>query len=404
MLALDFFFVSSPLVFEPVFDNSLRRAVLCTTIACVLSLPWLRLPRIPWSVAVFLAFAFASCFWSINQAFTVHFSGLYVVLAVLGVVVACNVETRALTHGVMLGAAVVVVTSIYAFWAKMPGAAVPPGSSGYLAGVGTNRNILAYAMIIAFALAVSFVPRSRALRAGWTAALLLIVSGIILAESATGIAALAALSAIALVLGARDHLASLGRQPGRRYWLGIGAMLTTLSAVSIGWYESLHRDIQRDLSITGRVQIWEAAWSASAMRVRVIGDGWGSVWPHPWRPAPPNGAFDEIVLRVGHTVAHGHNSAMDLVPELGVVGVGLFALVYLQTVARALRQRRGLTTPAARERGRLGILGVAGLLLAGVTEPISVVPLGFFVAVLIAAHLYPGRTAQSPRSVDAQVS
>ncbi len=405
VIGLDFFFISSPLVFEPDFDLSLQRASICTTIACVLTIPQLRVPRVPWSVAAFLAFGLVSSLWSINPDFTVHFVGLYVVLAVLGIVVASNVDTRVLSHGLMLGAVIVVVASIYAFWAQLPGAEVPPGSSGYLAGVGTNRNILAYSMIIAFAFAVSFVPRRWSLRLGWLVGLALILGGIVLAESATGIAASAALIATALVLGSRDRLVARGHPPGWRYWAALAGILLALGAISVAWYEALHRELQRDLSLTGRVQIWESVWAASSTEVRLIGDGWGSVWQHPWRSAPPNGAFDGIVEHVGHVVVHGHNSAMDLVPEIGLVGVALFSLIYLQPLVRALRRRRGSTTPAAREAGRVAILGILGLLLAGVTEPMSTIPLGFFVAVLVAAHVHREQTAE-PRALDepAQIS
>jgi O-antigen ligase len=388
VLALDFFLISSPLVFEPVFDESLRRAVICTTVACVVSVPRLRVPRIPWSLALFLAYGLATALWSINQAFTVHFLSLYVVLAVLGVVVASNIDTRVLSQGLVLGAVVVVLTSVYAYWRGLPGADVAPGSSGFIAGVGTNRNILAYTMIIAFAFAVSFVPRRWPFRIGWLLAVALIVAGIILAESATGVAALAILLATALVLGSRDRLVALGRPPGRRYWATLTGVLLTLGAVSVGWYEALHRSLQRDLSLTGRVQIWESVWATCPTKVKLIGDGWGNVWPHPWRLAPPNGAFDRIVGHIGHVVFHGHNSLFDLLPEVGLLGVALYTLVYLQSLARAFRQRRTSTSPGVREAGRATTLGVVGLLLAGVTEPISVIPLGFFVAVLIVANVH----------------
>lgn len=387
VLALDFFYLSSPLVFEPSFDVSMQRAAIATTIACVLAIPRLRVPHVPWSVLALLAFGLASSLWSINHEFTVHFVGLYVVVTLMAAVVACNVDTRVLSHGLVLGAVTVVATSLYAYWRGLPGAAVPPGSSGLIAGVGTNRNILAYCMILAFAFAVSFVPQGRLRRIGWGLGVVTILGGILLAESATGIAASAVLVAAALLLGARDRRVTLGLAPGRRQRATLAALLGGLGAIAVAWYVALPRDSSRDFSLTGRVQIWESAWAASSNRVRLIGDGWGSVWTHPWRPAPANGAFDHIMAKLGHAVPHGHNSWIDLLPEIGLVGAGLFALIYLQPVVRGVRQRSGSSDPATLETGRTAILGVLGLLLAGTTEPLSVVPVGFFVAVLLAAHV-----------------
>ncbi|PUA83030.1 O-antigen ligase family protein [Nocardioides currus] len=388
VICLDYFLISSPLVFEPVFDESLRRALLCTSIACLVSITRLQRPRLPWSVACFLGFAVASIVWSINRAATLHFVGLYVVLGVLAVVVAANVAARVIAHGVVLGGVLVVVTSIYAYWQEMPGSDVAPGSSGVLAGVGTNRNILAYTMILAFAFAVSFVPRRWLLRVGWSLAIATILTGLLLAESATGIASSAALAGMAIVVGSRDRLIARGRPPGWRYWVALVAILLTLVAAGLGWYEALHRDLQRDFSLTGRVQIWEAAWETSTTHARLVGEGWGAVWPHPWRAAPANGPFFDISQYIGHPVTHGHNSLFDLLPELGLVGVFLFAMIYLQSVVRGLRLRRSTATPAARETGRVAFLGVLALALAGVTEPLSTVPLGFFVAVLLVATVH----------------
>lgn len=384
-IAASYFFISSPLVFEPDFDTSLRRAIWCTTIACVLTLPALRLPRAPWAALPFLGFASASVLWSTNPDNTIHFLGLYVVLSLLAVVTASNVSTRVLGLGVMAGAAVVIATSVYAYGRHLPGADVAPGSSGYLAGVGTNRNILAYTMILAFPFVAAHVPRGRLQRACWALAALVILSGILLAESATGIAAVCVISAVGLVIGSRDHLIATGRVPGRRYWGVVGGLMAVLTGLGVAWYELAHRDLSRDFSLTGRVRIWDAVWTSTRPSARWVGDGWGSVWPHPWRLASPNSEFDAIIRTLGYFVTHGHNSVMDLVPEVGLVGVGLFSLIYVVPVVRALRARRA-GSPVDRESGRVTVLGVIALVLAGVTEPISTIPLGFYMAMLLVTH------------------
>lgn len=384
-IALVYFFLSSPLALVPSFDVSLRLAVLCTSVACLMTLTALRVPNIPLAAVLFLAFCLTSSTWSINSGDTVHFTALYLVLTVLAVIAASNVEIRAIAHGIAGGAFLIMVTSLYAYWQDLPNSHVPPGSSGYLAGVGINRNILAYTMILAFPFAVALVPRHRWARAGWAVSVLAVLSGILLAESATGVAAVCVLSGAAIALSWRDRLCAKGRRPGLRHWSIIGAVVVALLALGVGWYVSLQRDFQRDLSLTGRVAIWEAAWGTSSHRARIIGDGFGSVWMHPWRHASPNGQFEAITRELGRYEPHGHNSVMDLVPEVGFVGVGLFALLYLVPLVRAGRRRNDVTSET-RVADRVVVLGVVALVLAGVTEPISTVPLGFYLAILLIAH------------------
>jgi hypothetical protein len=394
-IALCFYFISSPLVFVPLFDDSLNYALLITTAACVLSLPKLRVPRIPWAVLPFLGFGLASALWSINRSDTIHFAGLYVVLMLLASIAASNVGTRALARGVVGGAALVMVASLYAYWRDLPGSHVLAGSSGYIAGVGTNRNILAYTMILAFPFAVSHLPRSRLHRAVWAGALILIISGILLAESATGVVTTFVVTALALVLGWRDHHFANARATGRRFWGYVSGLVLLVAVVCVVSYEALHRDLHRDFSFTGRSSIWESIWVTSGTRTRIIGEGFGTVWMHPWRRASPNGVFDAITQHLGYYVPHGHSSVMGLVPEVGLVGVALFSLTYVVPILRA-RTWQQSSTMSTRQTGRLVTLGVVALVLGGVTEPLSTVPLGFYVAVLLIAHAPPAADDPAP--------
>ena len=71
VIALDFYLLSNPLVYEPIFAISLQRAVLITAVAVVISIPWLRVPRLNLAVLAFFAWGFASALWSIQPGATV---------------------------------------------------------------------------------------------------------------------------------------------------------------------------------------------------------------------------------------------------------------------------------------------------------------------------------------------
>jgi len=116
------------------------------------------------------------------------------------------------------------------------------------------------------------------------------------------------------------------------------------------------------------------------------------VWPHPWYPAAPNAAYDEIVTRHGELLSHGHNSFFDLIPEIGVLGVAIFALVYVQAGTRVLALRDGANQSVHRSRleaSRITLLGIVALLVFGLSEPLSTIPLGWFTLVVLATGVLP---------------
>src|SRR5690606_28021032 len=98
-----------------------------------------------------------------------------------------------------------------------------------------------------------------------------------------------------------------------------------------------------------------------------------------------------IIELSGFPLAHGHSSVFDLVPEIGVLGAAIYALTYLEAVLRALRLRgpRWSPPPPRLEASRATLLGVAALTPFGFTEPMSTIPLGWFVIALLATGLIP---------------
>lgn len=390
VIGLDFFWMSNPAVLSP-FDESLHRACVTTTIGVVATLPRFQLPRPSWAVLAVLAFGFASALWSTAPEATVGFTATFLLIATLATVIASIVDTRTIVHGMMLGGVLVLGASWYALHEQLPHADVPLYASGYLAGVSGNRNALAYTMVVALAFAISALPRRWWARVTWLLATATLLLGVYLTESGTGYGATLILVVVAVVLLVADRRGRRRTRSGRRLWATAALAVVTVAAAAAG-VELLGRILGRDLStLTGRTPLWEAIWSSTTGVDRWVGSGWGTVWPHSWNPAPPSAAYAEIIDRTGYVLYHGHNSIFDLLPEIGIVGVAVYASTYVHAVVRALRlrdPRRGVS-PARLEAGRATLLGVLALLLLGVTEPMSTVPLGWFVAVVLATGLAP---------------
>jgi O-antigen ligase len=379
LVAASFFWMSNPLVLVPNFDAALRDALLWTAVVALLTLPWLRLPRVPWPWVAFLGLAALSLLWSTQAEQTATSVWLYVQVTTLALVVAANCRPDVVGWGLGIGGAVVTALSVYAFEAGLPNAAYGGADGFILVGVGLNENILAYTVSIALAATLALgVPRHVLPLALWVITLAANAYGLYRANSGTGY-----LSALSVVLAAAAVLAwPLLRRARRRVvlaWAGGAACLLTLGllVVTVG----LGKDVT---TLSGRSIFWRATVDASLDRRPWLGSGWGAVWDHAWNHAPANAVADDIYARAGFYVAHGHNFFIDLLPQVGLVGV----TVAVAMVGYAVREVRRCGT---RERahdpvaGRLVLLVLVSLLVSGITEPLLTAPLGWWSLALVVA-------------------
>jgi hypothetical protein len=96
--------MSNPLVFIPVMDRSLTLAVLLTGSVLLITIPWVRAPRITWPVMLFLGWLLLSAAWSIEPAFTVAAWAQTAAIAAVAMTIGANVSARVLAAGFALGA------------------------------------------------------------------------------------------------------------------------------------------------------------------------------------------------------------------------------------------------------------------------------------------------------------
>ena len=78
LIAATFFWMSNPLVFVPGFYVALGEALTWTKIVIVISLPWLRIPRVPWPWLLFLVLCLASQIWTVDPVHTDISNRLYI--------------------------------------------------------------------------------------------------------------------------------------------------------------------------------------------------------------------------------------------------------------------------------------------------------------------------------------
>ena len=121
--------------------------------------------------------------------------------------------------------------------------------------------------------------------------------------------------------------------------------------------EELTGLVGRDLTLTGRTEIWDALTPLAAEHPW-LGYGYGGFWLD-W-----SGPSRTIWTRLGWQVPNAHNGFLDLRLELGYIGLTLFLLSFVVNLARAI----ALVHASSRAEAKLPIIFLTFLVLANVTE------------------------------------
>lgn len=393
VVAVSFFYMSNPLVFVREFQDSLEITIRLTLVAALVTLPWMRLPRIPWPWVAFIGWCALSLVWTIDTAETADSLMLYLELTALAVVVAANCEAPVVCWGLGLGGVVVVVLSVYAFERTMWGSQYAALEGVIFTGVGTNQNILAYTIAIAIAATLALgPPRQWPARLAWSVVLVVNGYGIYLANSGTGYLSTLSILLAGVVLLALPVLRGLPRRVALTCAAAAAAVL-----VAGMWLVVVVLDKQL-ITLSGRTPFWQATLASTLDRSPLAGSGWGAVWEHPWDLTPVNDVALDIYARAGYPLPHGHNFFVDVVPELGLIGTLIAVAMVAWAMLQAARSgvRAGAPDPAC---GRLLVLVLVALLVSGITEPMLTVPLGWWTLTLVTALASQRSPAPTPREL-----
>jgi exopolysaccharide production protein ExoQ len=108
-------------------------------------------------------------------------------------------------------------------------------------------------------------------------------------------------------------------------------VFTVLAAVAAFVYTALPTLLEmlnRNEGLTGRIDLWNAVW-LSISRKPWLGYGFDAFWQG------MQGESANVLLAVGWTPAYAHNGFLDLVLDLGFIGLAVFAFGYLTLWRRA---------------------------------------------------------------------
>lgn len=197
---------------------------------------------------------------------------------------------------------------------------------GRIQGIVGNANLLAFAALLAvIVFAIQLAERRVGTVAGWAWLGAAVLTLALTRSSTVLVAGLAAIVALGILLLAR-RLTTRGRLS---LYAVTGVALAGVVAAVIVFRETLLALVGRSEDLTGRLDIWAAVIDLASQRP-VLGWGWVSYWA-PW--VEP---FDDLVVINGVTYLQAHNAWLDVLMQLGWVGLVVFAILVATTSLRVL--------------------------------------------------------------------
>jgi exopolysaccharide production protein ExoQ len=276
-----------------------------------------------WIVA-FGVFACLSVFWSAASGVTARAGVQYLSHIVCALIAARTINVRTLTLGTLAGVCLVVVYSL-----AFGGYHYDPLDGNYsFVGAFSSKNMLGFfaSLGIYFAFAALLILRER----GPWVLLVLATFGLagyalVASQSATSIIATAA--TLAVLLGLRVLLLFA---PRTRKMVFLGGIVAALAIVfvglNVGGIDLVLGAFGKDSTLTGRTYLWSeglAAWGQAP----TFGVGYQAYWVQGFSEAER--LWDEFYIG-SRTGFHFHNTYIEVLVELGAVGLFLLAVVLLR--------------------------------------------------------------------------
>ncbi|MGP6171502.1 O-antigen ligase family protein [Microbacterium sp. A196] len=198
---------------------------------------------------------------------------------------------------------------------------------GRIQGIVGNSNVLAIVAlfaVITFSVRIAQHARWRATHILW-----LILAAYLMLRASSATAYLCALAAAVVLLVAL--LIRRARRPREhaRIYATCGAIVVASAAALIIFRQPLFTALGRGADLTGRTDLIWTTVLERAGHHPIFGNGFSS----PWIPTDP--AFDGWIVDHGITVFHAHNMWLDVLMQLGVVGLALMAVAYLSLLWRS---------------------------------------------------------------------
>jgi exopolysaccharide production protein ExoQ len=300
--------------------------------------------RISIPILLWIGLWIMSVTWSWN--FWVWFADARVSLVMIaaGMFVAGVVDVDRIARGLCTGVYVALALTVVASLAG----GIDEGGAWH--GAFFHKNEMGGFMAIAILVIVQLESRAT-----WRIGGIMVAMGLaVLAQSATALLMIGAGAATAVIL---RRVASLPHRQATAYFFSV-VTLVMLVLVSLAvQYATVVTGLGRDNTLTGRTDIWPAAWDMIQVRPWI---GWG---PGVWIQQNADPAR-YIGAEAGFNVGHSHNTVLEVLLLWGVLGL----VLYLGVVVALARSAWRLVRIELRW-ATLSLGFVAVLLVQSISEP-----------------------------------
>ncbi|MFT3798456.1 O-antigen ligase family protein [Microbacterium sp.] len=360
--------------------------------------------RLPWFAVAYVGWAACSLLWTAYAAATLLTLLLLVSTTVQAMFVGSVLTWRELVRATASALKWILALSIvFELWVSLvwggpilPQFVRPDGpvgdpivywsrdnlfDGGRIQGLFGNANPLAYVALLGMIVfAIRFAARAprRTLLAAWFA-----LAAFLFVRAGSATAWLAAAGVVVVLVTAL--LMRTTARPGGRLRFSLAYLAVGAGGLAALWFgrDTVFAALGRSSDLTGRERIWGAVWDRAIERPVT---GWG--FSTPWMPADP--AFDGWIVDHGQTVMQAHNMWLDVLFQLGVVGLFLVGLTFLAYLWRSWffaidRPRWDLV--ADRPYSAITLLPTlvaAVLLVQGLTESAPLLAWGWLFLVMLA--------------------
>lgn len=292
------------------------------------ALDYLRNTKIIWAV---VAMAFLSVLWSDEPGFAFRRCLNMTASSGLGLYLACRYSSKELLKLLGWALAISIVGSVLVVFFR-PGLGIDSALADYgWKGVFVQKNTLGRLMSLGVLVFLFLASDSKPHRRAYSVACAACVLMIFAANSATS--AMAVPIVVVLL-----WLFSLARQRSAPQVFAFTLLVAAGVACCLMLFidpADLFGYFGRDATMSGRIEIWNAVLP-KIMVHPWLGYGYSSFW------LGMNGqASADLWSILGWPVPHSHNGFLDLLEELGAVGLGLFLAGLLVSYRRGLLWARG---------------------------------------------------------------
>ncbi len=273
-------------------------------------------------LSAFIIWIGASTFWSINPGLTARRTAALVLTTGFAVFLVIRFPLQEIIRMSAISFGIGTLLS-YFFIFAIPASGV--AGSGWI-GIFDNKNSLgrheALATIVSL-MAASSDKRWRSVFALQALASMGLILGATSATAIIGMLAILGNYTVFRLFRSRDTL--FGAVVFSLFATGLGSVV-----LAYGNLERLAGLLGKDVSLTGRTDLWSAVWREIGRRP-LLGWGYDAYWNGFFSPA------HELWVEMDWLPPHSHNAILDYLLVIGIPGAGLFVAAFVRGMYRATR-------------------------------------------------------------------